>query len=114
MMLFRPRFRRRIHIIIGLIFYAALISIVITQPPTNGFIIMLFFVCLFMGTLFALRFVLNRRRSAILISSGLSLFLLLRLWELRHILYPLLIFAICLTIELYFRNNKRKDVPGTK
>ena len=102
---FRPKLRKKSHLIIGTIGLTFLIGFMIAFPP-QGILLMIAFFSLFLTTLFyLLRYALNQSRTSLFLSTGITLLFILRAYNLRHWLYPLLIFALVLTLEVYMRKN---------
>ena len=98
------RSRQKRFLIIGSIFFLPIIFIITTQVPTIIFTT-IFFLLLFLSFLYLGRFFLNQTRLSFLLSCAMILWLFLRALQLRHWLYPLLILAIIISIELYFQKN---------
>lgn len=73
----------------------------ISLSPIVLFYSLLFITILFLGT-----FVFTSLRRGILLSSGVTIVLLLRMLGFRSILYLILPIIIVLLIELFFRRNK--------
>ena len=70
------------------------------EPETVG-IIPLFFVLIFLALLFTSSLVLGNRRRGLIITFGLTLFLLLRYFGIGNILNFLLMAALIITAEVY-------------
>lgn len=105
MVTLRLRQRKKSHLVLGIIFILALLIVVVFFPPEEFLIKFLFFLLLFAALFYLLRFALNPTRRALLISAGITLLLLLRALGLRHWLYPLLIVALILSVEIYARRE---------
>lgn len=78
-----------------------LTGLVIVFPPVGIVPFAAFFLLLFSALFYLLRFALNHTRRALLLSTGITMLLLLRALGLRHWLYPLLISALLISIEVY-------------
>lgn len=98
-------------VISSLIFFCIFVALTVFVSPENRLLIIPFFLSFAGFLFFGLASFLNPRR-ALLITGGFIFYLLLRYFELRHFLYPILIIAICIALELYFRPKapKRRHV----
>lgn len=99
----RPR--KKSLLIIGLVLLLALILYIIFVPPAGIFHLIVFFLVLFASCFYLADYGFNSWRRALLVSGGVTLAMLLRALELRHWLYLVLIVAIIISIELYFRKK---------
>jgi len=99
----RPR--KKSLLAIGLILLLVLILFVIFIPPTGMLALIIFFLIFFSGIFYLATFGFNNLRRALLTSGGVTFILILRVAELRHWLYPVLILAIIVSLELYFRKR---------
>ncbi len=100
---FQPR--KKSFLLISLALMCLLTEEIILIPP-QGILAFVFFFLIFFGAFYyLLRFIFNNFRPALLVSIGLTLFVGLRFLGLHHWLYPLLIGAIIVTIEVYFQRK---------
>lgn len=76
-----------------------------TFPPTGIAQIAAFFLLVALTLYFTFRFIVANRRWAILASLGISVFLLLRLLQLREPLYLILLAAVLVSLELVFHTR---------
>lgn len=76
-----------------------------TFPPTGIAQIIAFFLLVALTLYFTLRFVVANNRWAILASLGISIFLILRMLQLREPLYLILLAAVLVSLELVFHTR---------
>lgn len=105
MVTLRLRHRKKSHLVLGLLLTTILFGVVILLPPEGILVKGLFFLLFFSALFYLLRFAFKHSRRALLISIGITLLLLLRALGLRHWLYPLLIVALILSVEIYARRE---------
>lgn len=96
----RPNPRNIWWLIVAICGICVLAWFVNTYPPHSWQLFIVFFTLVFITSLFLLLYLINNVRRSILLSSGLSIFLLLRLLNLRELIYPLLLVASLLSLEL--------------
>ena len=88
-------------LILGLTGLASLAFWVYFFSPDKLLTLIVFYLLVGLSSFFLVLFILNHRRRAVLISSGLVLFLFMRQLELRQPVYLLLILATLVSLELY-------------
>lgn len=93
------------YLFLGIWAVSGLAWFVNTFPPTSPTNLIIFFLLVFFSGLFLSQFVLKKFRLSVLLSTGLTIFLLLRLLDLRQPIYPALLFACLLSLELYYRKR---------
>lgn len=76
-----------------------------TFPPTTIAAIVAFFILLATTLYFLLRFIVANNRWALLASVGVSVFLVLRMLNLREPLYLILLAAALVSLELVFHTR---------
>ncbi|MFZ5932470.1 MAG: hypothetical protein ACOYT7_00050 [Patescibacteria group bacterium] len=87
-----------------LLFSGVALLVYFVEPDTLG-ALPLFFILVFLSLLFFFSLLFANTRRGLLLSSGLTLFLLLRYFGIGNILNLLLILGIAITIELYLLKN---------
>ncbi len=92
-------------LIIGISGISALAWYANTHTPDSWQMIALFFVLATIIVLSLLLYFLNNVRHVFLITGGMLILLLLRLLGLREIIYPLLLIASLLSLELMLRKR---------
>ncbi len=97
--------RKKSLLLIGLVLLVSLLLFIFLTPPSGMFSFMIFFFLFFVGLFYVCVFGFNSKRQAMLFSGGVTLIMLLRALELRHWIYPLLILAIIISLELNFRKK---------
>lgn len=100
-MLLHHRPRKKTTLIIGMLLLGVLAAFMVLLPPTQLWTLIIFFVLFTLAIFFICAFTFNQVFRALLISIGLTVYMILRSLELRHWLYPLLIIAIIVSIEVY-------------
>ncbi len=76
-----------------------------TYPPDSILRIASFFLLFFLTTLLISIFFLKNVRQGLFVSLGLTVFFLLRMLNLREPLYPLLLLAALISLEVLFRTK---------
>ncbi len=104
----RSKPRKKSSLIIGIMGLLILCSLILLIPPRNIFIIGFFFCVLLVSLFYLLSSLFNQRRRALLISSGITFYLILRALDLRHWLYFILIMAIVISLEMYAHNQSKR------
>ena len=99
----RPR--KKSLLAIGLILLLGLILYTIFIPPAGILTLIIFFLIFLAGIFYLAAFGFNNLRKALLTSGGITLMMIFRALELRHWIYPVLILAIIISLELYFRKR---------
>ncbi|OGG29174.1 hypothetical protein A2973_01655 [Candidatus Gottesmanbacteria bacterium RIFCSPLOWO2_01_FULL_49_10] len=84
---------------------SALAWLVNNYSPDSLKIHVLFFSIIFCTSFCLLLYLINNVRRCLLISSGFVVFLVLRSLQLRELLYPLLLVATLLSLELMLRKR---------
>lgn len=109
----RKNSRDFVALITGLLFLGALIYIVLNFGPDKNIKVLnfylpplpVFFVLFFIGVYELFKFILNQRRG-LLIAFFATLYLILRLNNLTHPFFAILILALFMTFELLFKERK--------
>lgn len=101
------RQRKISWMIIGLVLLGILIAYIFFVPPKNIFSISGFLLFFMISLFYLLLFTLNHPRQALLISIAVTAYLIVRMFDLTHWLYPILLIAIVATLELYFHTQKK-------
>ncbi len=89
----------------GLVGFAVLGWFIITFEPTSWQKIAVFFFILFLSSIFVSQYLLKNTRRALLISVGLTVFLLLRLLNLREPIYLILLITTIASLEVLFQKR---------
>lgn len=76
-----------------------------TYPPHSWQLFIVFFSLIFLTSLFLLLYLLNNVRRSLLLSTGLIVYLILQLLNLRELYYPILLLATLLSLELMLRKR---------
>ena len=92
-------------LIIGISGISALAWFANAYTPDSWQLILIFFTLITTVTMCLLLYFLNNVRHVLLITGGLLILLVLRLLGLREIIYPLLLIASLLSLELMFRKR---------
>lgn len=93
------------HLILGVSGLSALGWFINSFSPTKPLYLTVFFLTVLLSFLFLSLYLLQNVRRSLLLSTGLAIFLLLRLLDLRHPLYVILLFACLLSLELSLRKR---------
>ncbi len=92
--------RNSFWLIVGIAGLSFLGWLMTTSEP-HGVPSLILFLSVVSGTSFSLSlFVVNNTRRAVLISTGITVYFVLRYIGLRHIIYPILLVASLLSLEL--------------
>ncbi|MBU1473102.1 hypothetical protein KKB64_04965 [Patescibacteria group bacterium] len=92
-------------LMLGIINLTGFVSFVNFIAPGKTIYLVIFFVLIFLSTVFLSFYVLNNVRRGLLIACGVVVFLFLRLWGLYEPMYLGLLIASLLSLELVFRNS---------
>jgi len=95
--------RNKNYLYLGLGLFVGLILLIYFLPPVNFINLILFYALVFGEVFYLVYFVSNNKRTAFLISAGITLLLVLRQLGLRHFIYPFLILALILSLEVKWR-----------
>lgn len=95
------KMRKRGPLILGIILLLFLIGLVMTVPPDSIIVRILFFVLFFGATFYTAKYGFNQTRRALLLSSGLTLYIFIRFLHLFHWLYLVLICILVVALEVY-------------
>lgn len=97
--------RRAWWLIAGIAGASSIGFLIHTFPPTGIPQIIAFFALTLVTLYFILRFIVANNRWAILASAGISIFLILRMFQLREPLYLILLAAALVSLELVFHTR---------
>ncbi len=93
------------YLYLGLGFLLSIILLVIFLSPDKWINLFLFYILLSLTIFYLGRFIFNQRKRAITVTSGIILLFLLRHLGLKSLLYPFLIFALILSLEVKVKNT---------
>ncbi|MFZ5845364.1 MAG: hypothetical protein ACOY0S_02740 [Patescibacteria group bacterium] len=89
-------------LVLGLVGLVGLVGLINFYPPSSWLLISIFFLTVLLSSFFLSLYLLHNVRRAILLSCGLTVFFLLRLFGLRQPLYLILLAASLVSLELLF------------
>ena len=96
-------------VLIALIFFLILIGLIAFISPEENKIALIPFFISAAGLLFFISVsILKNKRRALLITIAILLVFILRYFDLRNFLYPVLISAIYIALAIYFRQKSPK------
>ncbi len=93
------------HLILGVWGLSALGWFINSYPPTKAQYLIIFFLMVFFSSLFLFLYIFQNARRALLLSIGFAVFLILRLLDLRQPLYPILLLASLISLEVSLRKR---------
>jgi hypothetical protein len=93
-------------LVVTIILWVVVAGMVYFTDPLDLGIIPVFLVLMFTTTLFTLSLVFADTRRGVITASALTLFLVLRLYEIGNIINLLLITGLALAIDYYFHRSK--------
>lgn len=94
-------------LVITIILWLLLGSLIYFVEPTTFAALPIFFIVVFITSLFTFSFIFSNTKSGILIALGITIFLILRYLGIGNILNALLIAGIILVIELYIFSSQK-------
>lgn len=92
-------------LVLTICLWLSLSALVYFVDPDTTLAIPVFFLVAFFALLFTFSTLLANSRRGLIISLGLTVFLILRYLGIGHIINFLLVVAIAITVELYFIKN---------
>jgi apolipoprotein N-acyltransferase len=92
-------------LVLTICLWLSLATLVYFIDPDTALAIPVFFLVVFFALLFTFSTILANSRRGLVISSGLTVFSILRYLGIGHIINLLLIIAVAVTVELYFIKN---------
>lgn len=90
------------YLILGISGLSVLSWFIHTFRPENIYLLILFFLIIAATTLFSSLFLLKIVRRAVLVTLGVVVWLMLRLFGLRELWYPLLLIPCLISLEILF------------
>lgn len=87
--------------------WSILFFIVYMLDPSNPFILVLFFVTLFPACFVTFSLIFAEKTRSFLITSGISVFLLLRLFSLGNIINLFLLSGLVVSLDLYIKSKRK-------
>lgn len=101
----RRKPRNVLYLILGIAGASVTAWFINTYEPLTKIIIAIFFFLILVTSFTTLLFIFNNVRRATLGATGLTIFLMLRYLNLRHIGYTILLIATLVSLELSFQKR---------
>jgi hypothetical protein len=86
--------------------YLAIFGLIYSFDPGSGWPIFVFFVLVFLASLFTFATLLSNTKRGLIIAISLTFFLFLRFFGVGNILNAILVFGIGLSFEIYFSKRR--------